>query len=207
MKRLLAAAAVLGASLLGLTCATTPPPVPDLGAAPEDRLRPVSAFVSIDDETARGLALFEELGRVLTHPRCVNCHPDGERPLQGEQGLLHQPLAVRGADGHGVAAAGCRTCHGKENFQNVPGHPHWHLAPASMAWQGKSLGEICAQLKDPLRNGQKSLEELETHMAEDELVGYGWSPPAHLEPAPGDQASAAALFSAWVEAGAPCPKP
>ena len=45
-----------------------------------------------------------------------------------------------------------------------------------MAWVGKSLGEICEQIKDPERNGGKSMEELVHHMAEDSLVGWGWHP-------------------------------
>ena len=45
-----------------------------------------------------------------------------------------------------------------------------------MAWVGKSLGEICEQIKDPARNGGKSMEELIHHMAEDSLVGWGWHP-------------------------------
>ena len=44
-------------------------------------------------------------------------------------------------------------------------------------------------------------------MAEDSLIAYGWNPPAHLEPAPSDQATVAALLKAWVDAGAPCPTP
>lgn len=38
---------------------------------------------------------------------------------------------------------------------------------------GKSLGEICEQIKDPKRNGGKSMDELVHHMAEDLLVGWG----------------------------------
>jgi hypothetical protein len=50
----------------------------------------------------------------------------------------------------------CATCHGGANFDasRVPGNPHWALAPVSMAWEGKTLGEICVQLKDPRRNGK-----------------------------------------------------
>jgi hypothetical protein len=33
--------------------------------------------------------------------------------------------------------------------------------------------EICEQIKDPKRNGGKSLEEFVHHMAEDSLVGWG----------------------------------
>ncbi|NVB36356.1 Isoquinoline 1-oxidoreductase subunit [Pseudenhygromyxa sp. WMMC2535] len=170
-------------------------------------LRSVADFTEISDERERSLALFAELGQVISHPRCVNCHPAGERPLQGEAGFLHQPLVVRGEDGHGAAAMQCATCHGEANYLNVPGNPKWHLAPAEMAWEGKSLPEICAQIKDPARNGDMSLDQLAEHMAYDELVGYGWKPPAQLEPAPGNQALFGQLVRAWIASGAHCPEP
>jgi hypothetical protein len=74
-----------------------------------------------------------------------------------------------------------------------------------MAWEGKSLTEICDQIKDRERNGGKTLAELGAHMATDALVAYGWRPPAHLEPVPGDQQRFGQLFHAWLEAGAHCP--
>ena len=154
---------------------------------------------------ARSIALFEEMGKVIQHPRCVNCHPRGDRPLQGENGALHQPLVSRGDGGMGSPGMRCTTCHGTENYANVPGHAPWFLAPASMAWEGETIGAICAQLKDPARNGGRSLEEIADHMANDGLVGYGWRAPAHLEPAPGSQPAFGALARAWIDAGAHCP--
>src|SRR6266536_2045055 len=65
-------------------------------------LRPVSAFANIGDPHARAVALFEEAGKVLTHARCVNCHPASDRPRQTDARRPHQPLVVRGADGHGA---------------------------------------------------------------------------------------------------------
>lgn len=193
-----------------LSCAqrTTPTAGP-VSAAPAGAsgLRPLAAFEKIEDDEQRALALFAEVGKVLLHPRCVNCHPNTERPLQGENGLPHQPLVIRGEDGHGAPALRCQSCHGAENFENVPGNPKWHLAPASMAWEGKSLGAICEQIMDEDRNGGMDHEELKKHMAEDPLVAYGWNPPAHLEPAPGDQRTVGALFAAWIDAGAHCPTP
>ena len=174
-------------------------------SSPSATLQPLSAFADIADDTQRARALFAEIGKVLQHPRCVNCHPRTDRPLQGEAGALHQPLVVRGAGGMGAAGMVCITCHNADNFRNVPGHPRWHLAPAEMAWEGKSLREICEQIKDRERNGGKTLAELGAHMANDTLVAYGWRPPAHLEPAPGDQQRFGQLFHAWLEAGAHCP--
>ena len=171
------------------------------------KLKPVSAFDSIADKPERAVAIFNEAGKVIQHPRCVNCHPAGDRPLQGEDGHPHQPLVVRGADNFGAIGMRCTTCHGPANFDpgGVPGNPKWHLAPIEMAWVGKSLGEICTQIKDKERNGGMSMEELIHHMAEDELVGWGWNPGAGRQPVPGTQKEFGALIKAWVDNGAACP--
>ena len=170
-------------------------------------LRPVDSFANIADTQARSIALFEEVGKVLQHPRCMNCHPAGERPRQTDQRRLHQPLVVRGKDGHGAPGMACATCHGGTNFDpsHVPGNPHWALAPTSMAWEGKTLGEICAQIKDPARNGNRSVDALIEHIGEDHLVGWAWAPGYGRRPAPGTQKEAGALVEAWVKTGAACP--
>ncbi len=53
---------------------------------PSDGLATPESFSTIGDTATRSAALFTELGKVLTHPRCVNCHPAGDRPHQGELG-------------------------------------------------------------------------------------------------------------------------
>lgn len=176
--------------------------------ASAEALRPAESFAGITDETARSVALFEEAGKVLQHPRCVNCHPAGDRPLQGDEARLHIPAVQRGDGGLGVAGLRCTTCHGAANYDpaGVPGHPEWHLAPIEMAWEGRTLGEICTQIKDPERNGGMDMAGLVEHMAKDSLVGWGWAPGAGRTPAPGDQASFGALFAAWAETGAHCPQ-
>jgi hypothetical protein len=88
----------------------------------------------------------------------------------------------------------------------VPGNPKWALAPAEMAWQGKTLGQICEQIKDKSRNGGKDMAALVHHMAEDDLVGWGWHPGGHRTPAPGSQMQFGELIKAWADAGASCPK-
>lgn len=170
-------------------------------------LKPAASFDGIADKSARAVALFNEAGKVIMHRRCVNCHPAGDRPLQGEDGHPHQPLVVRGDYGLGAVGMRCTTCHGPANYDpgRVPGHPAWQVAPLEMAWAGKSLAEICEQIKDPQRNGGKSLAALVHHMAEDSLVGWGWNPGAGRQPAPGTQKEFGALIKAWVNAGATCP--
>src|SRR2546427_7112174 len=193
--------------LVALVALLTGTPTPDAVSEQSDSLATPESFTSIADNAARSAAMFTELGKVLTNPRCVNCHPAGDRPRQGEQGRLHQPPVQRGADGHGLPAMRCSICHQQANFDpaGVPGHPEWHLAPREMAWEGKSLGEICAQIKDRERNGGRSLEELVLHNSIDTLVGWAWARGAGRRPRPGTQKQAGTLVEAWVEAGAVCP--
>ena len=87
----------------------------------------------------------------------------------------------------------------------MPGRPQWHLAPREMGWEGKTLGEICAQLKDPERNGGRGLDDLVHHIGRDTLVGWAWAPGFGREPAPGTQELAGALAEAWIKIGAACP--
>jgi hypothetical protein len=170
-------------------------------------LRPLASFADIADTQARSIALFEEAGKVLQHPRCMNCHPAGERPRQTDQRRLHQPLVVRGKDGHGAPAMACSTCHGGANFDpaGVPGNPHWALAPSSMAWEGKTTGEICAQLKDTRRNGGRDIAAILKHVTTDSLVLWAWQPGPGRTPAPGSNAEFGKLLTAWAETGAHCP--
>lgn len=185
---------------------------PDVAA---EQLKPVSAFANMADKNERSRALFLEMGKVIQHPRCVNCHPVGESPTQGLDMHLHEPPVSRGNGGFGQVGMECNTCHRAanyplaghaENVNSIPGNPLWHLAPAEMAWAGKSLGAICEQIKDKKRNGDKSLEELKHHMAEDTLVGWGWNPGAGRQPVPGTQQQFGELFNAWVASGALCPE-
>lgn len=171
-------------------------------------LRPVSDFQSIADKSERSAAFFVEAGKVIQHPRCLNCHPASDQPRQGDSRQVHEPPVRRGAGGHGVVGMRCSTCHHAANFDPgaVPGAPSWHLAPLDMAWEEKTLTEICEQIKDKSRNGDRSLREIVKHMAEDPLVAWAWEPGTGRESAPGTQAGFAKLIRAWVESGAVCPK-
>lgn len=174
---------------------------------PANQLAAPTAFDAIADERVRSAALFTELGKVLTSPRCTNCHPATDRPRQGDSARLHQPPVFRGPDGMGFAGMQCSACHGDANFDpaRMPGHPVWHLAPAEMAWEGKTVGEICVQLRDPARNGGRSLADLIEHIGDDTLVGWAWNPGFGRTPAPGTQKEAKALVEAWIDTGAACP--
>jgi hypothetical protein len=193
--------------MLAVTIAAAALTAEAVSNTPPGSLASVDSFSSIGDQETRSAAYFTELGKVLTHPRCLNCHPAGDRPRQGDMARLHQPPVVRGADGFGLPALRCPICHQAANFGAVPGNPIWHLAPHEMAWEGKTLSQICAQIKDPAQNGGRSLETLVEHIGEDHLVGWAWAPGPGRQPAPGTQKEAGALVAAWVETGAACPKP
>lgn len=181
------------------------------GEAPPLPLKSPEAFANISDKAERSVALFNEMGKVLTHPRCVNCHPRGDSPLQGMAMEEHEPPVVRGQGNFGAPAMRCMTCHGPENVAystqpgSVPGHPRWHLAPKEQAWEGKSLREICVQLKDKERS-HMTLAQLHEHNANDTLVGWGWNPGPGRQPAPGSQEVFGALTKAWIDSGAQCPQ-
>ena len=202
--RIMALAALGIAGLAGLAIAAAPAEGPL--KRPED-------FAQIKDPGARSAAMFVEAGRVIQHPRCLNCHPKDRSPTQGDDLHPHVPFIAAGDGGHGSRALSCSTCHQTQNVSThgatiatIPGHPHWTLAPASMAWQGRSLAEICAQIKDPSRNGGRSLAKIHEHMADDSLVGWAWRPGAGRQPAPGTQAAFGQLIAAWIAAGAACPR-
>jgi len=174
-------------------------------------LQPVSAFEDIENDDERASALFTEMAKVLQHPRCLNCHPVEGGPLQGDDMQPHDPPVVRGAGGMGAIGMQCNTCHGAENVAftgaegSIPGHSPWMLAPLSMGWIGLTVPEICAQLKDPERNGNRDLAAIHEHNAEDGLVGWGWHPGEGRTPVPGTQEQFGELTQAWIDAGAGCP--
>jgi hypothetical protein len=180
---------------------------PVIVTATPSALRTVEAFGIISDRAERSRALFLEASRVFLHPRCANCHPDGDSPYQGMEGRPHDPPVLRGASDDGVVGMRCGSCHQERNLElaRVPGAPHWQLAPRHMAWVGKSPRAICEQMKDPQRNGNRTLAKIVEHNARDELVGWGWKPGHDREPAPGTQQQLGRLVAAWVETGAECP--
>jgi hypothetical protein len=191
----------------GSSKVTTQPATGSHRDPPPGALRTVDDFVAVRNRSDRSRAMFVEAARVFMHPRCVNCHPAGDTPHQGMKLALHDPPVVRGSADSGVPGMECTTCHQDRNQQltRVPGAPKWHLAPIQMAWVGKSVSYICNQLKDPARNGGKTLAQIAEHAGHDELVAWGWSPGADREPAPGTQQQFGALVAAWVETGAECP--
>ena len=186
----------LGAALWGCS---DPEPRPEPGPGPAEGAQP-------DD--AAGLEAFETVYAVLTHPRCMNCHPVGDRPLQHDASVPHALNVQRGPDDAGRVGRRCTTCHSQSTHDQPhlpPGSPVWRLAPRSMGFEGKSPRELALQLKDPAQVHMTG-EELVAHVRDDALVGWGWQPGPGRAPVPVAREDFVAAFDAWIAAEAPVPQ-
>ena len=156
-------------------------------------------------------AAFLQVYRVLTSPRCQNCHPAGDAPLQGDDSHVHLQNVKRGVDGHGVTAMRCDTCHQTANVAGAhmpPGNPKWSLPSPKqkMVTVGRSAAELCKQIKDPKQNGGRSLAKLLDHIANDDLVGWGWNPGDGRSLPPLSREETVAQMKIWIASGAACPE-
>src|SRR5262245_21189046 len=57
-----------------------------------------------ESDEAASRAAFLAVYPVLMHPRCMNCHPKGDQPLQGDDSHIHVQNVRRGPDGKGLFA-------------------------------------------------------------------------------------------------------
>ncbi|MEO0604821.1 MAG: hypothetical protein AAF211_25540, partial [Myxococcota bacterium] len=89
---------------------------------------------SVDAEAGR--RAFADVARVLQSPRCLNCHPAGDVPLQGDASRPHPMRITRNSADVGLP---CATCHRPVAYDLPglpPGDPAWRLAPASQVFEG-----------------------------------------------------------------------
>jgi hypothetical protein len=148
--------------------------------------------------------------KTLMSPRCMNCHPAGDAPLQTDASRPHAMNISRLSERNGLA---CSTCHQTKNSEALgikggpPGAPNWHLPSAQMPliFEGRSARELCEQLKRPADNGHKSLGALLEHVSHDPLVLWGWSPGGARTVPPVPHAEFVAAFTVWVESRGACP--
>jgi cytochrome c5 len=166
---------------------------------------------SYKSDAAAAQAAFNRAWTVFVSPRCLNCHPSGDTPLQGDDSHVHIQDVKRGATGKGVYGMKCNTCHQAANLPGAnmpPGNPHWHLPPAEMKMviQGKTAGQFCRQLKDPAKNGDRTLAQIIDHVSSDDLVGWGWNPGDGRTLPPLSRPEFVAAMKAWVDNGAACPQ-
>ena len=156
---------------------------------------------------------YDKMMDVLMSPRCINCHPNDNVPKQSNDGHPHYFGMSRGADNLGFQATKCTTCHQTENnnYSGVPGAPEWSLAPDKMKWEGLTRNQVARSMLNKENNGNRSLEELEHHLTEHELVLWAWKPgldaqgvPREPPPVPLEEYKAA--VKEWIEKGAIVPE-
>jgi mono/diheme cytochrome c family protein len=161
-------------------------------------------------DSVESVKAFMQVYGVLMSARCMNCHPSGDVPLQGDDSHLHTMLPKRGKDGKGLYAMKCTNCHQPENTQGIhtpPGNPEWHMPPADMkmVFQGRTPNQLAKQLIDPKRNGNTDRAKLIEH-ADDDLVVAGWNPGEGRTLPPMSHADFKKAWITWLTKGAYAPK-
>jgi len=152
---------------------------------------------------------FLKVYTVLMSPLCMNCHPSGDIPLQGDDSHLHLQGVKRGPEGKGLYALKCSNCHQSANTPGLnmpPGVPDWHLPPPTMrmVFQGRSAHDLAQQMLDPRRNGGKSKKDLIEHMKTG-LVKWAWHPGEGRTKPPLSYEAFTTQFKLWLDKGAVAP--
>ena len=164
---------------------------------------------------AQGLAAWDRIYEVVSHPRCSNCHVgESDRPMwSGPSYGEARPhgMNIRAGESRiGVETIPCGTCHGVSNGalpHTPPGADgYWQLAPVEAAWAGATAKWICEQLRDPARNGDRDFLALAGHLGHDAVLQWAWSPGPGREPAPRTLQDHANDVLEWGVAGMPCPE-
>ena len=164
----------------------------------------------LNKDSLESVRAFMDVYKVLMSPRCMNCHPAGDVPLQGDNSQLHTMLPRRGKDGKGIYAMKCANCHQPTNLEGVnmpPGHPDWHLPPSNMkmVFQRRTPEQLAKQLVNPKTNGNKTLKQLMEH-ADDGLVKIGWEMGDGRSAPPLSHEEFKKAWITWIEKGAYAPK-
>jgi mono/diheme cytochrome c family protein len=165
----------------------------------------------VNEDSIASVEAFRSVYKVLMSPRCMNCHPAGDIPLQGDDSHLHTMSPRRGKDGKGVYAMKCSNCHQAENTPGLntpPGNPNWHLPPANMrmVFQGRTAHQLAKQILDPKQNGHKDINKLLEH-AHDTLVKAGWNPGEGRTLPPLTHEEFVQAWNTWLKRGAYIPAP
>ncbi|TFF35675.1 hypothetical protein [Mucilaginibacter psychrotolerans] len=184
--------------IAAITLSFRPQPVKEISykAPAKDSIGSVKAFMAVY--------------KVLMSARCMNCHPAGNSPLQGDDSHIHTMNVTRGTDGKGMYTARCSNCHQAENTAGLhmpPGNPKWGLPPANMrmVFQGRTPRQLALQLLDTKQNGGRSKAQLIDHMANDDLVGWAWHPGDGRTLPPLSRAAFAVQVRQWIAKGAYAP--
>ena len=162
-----------------------------------------------NEDSAAAQKAFNAASEVMFHPRCLNCHPSGDAPMIRDDSQPHMFNVKRGPEGKGVGGMKCTLCHRDANQpEGPPGVANWHMPPENMpmAFQGRTPGELCRQLKDPKQNGGRTGEQVINHIDKDSLVLWGWNPGTGRTVPKMSHKEFSEKMHEWVKKGAACPE-
>ena len=165
---------------------------------------------NLNKDSIASVKAFKQVYKVLMSPRCMNCHPSGNVPLQGDDSHIHTMSPKRGEDGKGILAMKCTNCHQPENTAGLhtpPGNPKWQLPPADMkmVFEGKTANQLARQIMDYTKNGHKNKEQLIEH-ARDTLVKAGWAMGEGRKAPPLSYPEFLKVWDTWINKGGYAPE-
>ncbi|MCG8425155.1 MAG: hypothetical protein MJE77_45325 [Proteobacteria bacterium] len=196
------------AAMGGAVMAKTPEGGGDGGKSGEAKRHGPAKKPAIDPEAREAARRdFADIAAVLLSPRCRNCHPAGDRPLQRDDGVPHRMNISRRSPEAGLE---CTACHRERNAPfagGPPGVPDWHMPSKElpMVFEGRGPRALCEQLNDPDRTGGRSPGDLVEHVRHDRLVAWAWQPGAGRSKPPIPFDAFVKAVERWAAAGAPCP--
>ena len=167
--------------------------------------------VAVDE----GVAAWERVFDVLSHPRCTNCHvgPRGVPMWEGldfGEGKAHGMGIMADESRIGAESLPCRTCHVTAARRDLasPAPPQiddaWRLPPVELEWRGKDKLALCMQFRDPALNDGQKITDIVEHVESSAFVAWGFAPGRGRLAPQGSVAQLASDLAAWGSAGAPC---
>jgi hypothetical protein len=126
------------------------------------------------------------------------------------------PLFERCIACHGAANDPVTGIPGTTNRHFNPGQPFWFMPPKSIAWESApgvpfTGPELCAQIKDNTRNGNRELTDVLSHLNTKPLALWPFNHDTRPDgqprttPPPLSHAGFVKAFGQWIDEGAPCP--
>jgi len=190
--------------------AQTPPLAAAQNPRPNSSRSPTPADRSPRDLRPRSASL-------LTHPRCMNCHPAGEHPPAGRRpsraqarGMAqrHRQFRPRPCGGMPHRTQTC-PCMRPRLTRAFPAIPRWGVG-AAVDGLGRARGiggHLPTAERHRTQRPARDLALLQEHIAKDDLGGHGAGPPAPAaKQRPARRKPPGQLVQAWIDSGAECPQ-
>ena len=192
--------------LVALVALLTGAPMADAVSDQSESLATPESFASIADPAARSAAMFVELGKVLTNPRCAAIRPAIVRARANRAASISRRWSAA------PTVMGCRPCVAR----SVTNRPT-SILPACRATRNGTSRRV--RWGGKARHSPRSAPRSKIPSATVVALWRSWCitsaptrwlaglgrPALAAKSAPGTQQEAGALAEAWVKAGAVCP--